>query len=229
MKMNESVFSLPAGFTVTAHAGAMNTAANTLESLKVGLQNADIAEVDVSHAADGTPVLYHGFTPPADATLLEDALQVLASFPDKWMNLDLKVFDHLPAVQEIAKRCGVLDRVFFTGVGKRHAEDARTGAPKIPYYLNVSILPLLKNNKAYAHHLVHLAQRCGAVGLNSNHMNATQTIVDAFHENSLLVSLWTVRNEKDMQKVLRLAPDNMTTVMPDRANLMLKEGETDND
>ena len=219
--MRESEYSLPSGFTVTAHAGAMNTPANSLESLRIGLENADIAEVDVSHTADGTPVLYHGFNPPADAALLEDALKLLASFPDKRMNLDLKVFDCLPAVQAVAERCGVLSQVFFTGVSRKHAKAARSGAPKIPYYLNRDIMPLLQYSTAYAKHLVRTVKRCGAVGLNCSHCNASAVLVNTFHQSGLPVSIWTAKNEKDLQKILCLAPDNMTTLLPDRAREML--------
>ena len=126
-------------------------------------------------------------------------------------------------MQKLAEEIGVLPQVFFTGVFKRFVADVRVGAPKIPYYLNVDINPLRKYKKEYALHLVRLVERCGAVGLNCNHMNASPNLVRTFHEHGLLVSIWTVRNERQLQRVLRLAPDNMTTVMPDRVNAVLAQ------
>ena len=133
------------------------------------------------------------------------------------MNLDLKVFSHCAAVQTIAEQCGVLEQVFFTGVGKGKTDTVRNNAPKIPYFLNCSIAPLLKNSKGYARHLLHAVQNCGAIGLNCNFSNATETIVRKMHRAGLLVSLWTPNNEAQIERVLRLAPDNMTTRRPDLA------------
>lgn len=229
MKQNKTVFSLPDSFTVTAHAGAMDTPANSLESLKIGLQNADIAEVDISVADDGSPALFHGHHAPEGAPPLKDALELLAQYPDKRMNLDLKVFSHCAKIQSLAEACGVLGQVFFTGVFKSDVERVRADAPKIPYYLNININPFLKYSVSYAHRLVKTAQACGALGMNCNHMNATHLLVNAFHKHDLLVSIWTVRSEKQMKKVLRLAPDNMTTTMPDQVNARLQAEEEDND
>ena len=222
-KQSNTPMILPQGFTVTAHTGSMGTKDNSPESLQVGLQNAAVAEVDISVAADGTLVLFHGSTPPKDAMALEAAFRMLAQYPDKRMNLDLKVFTHCGALQRLAEDCGVLEQVFFTGVFKGETARVHADAPKIPYYLNVDINPLRKYKKEYALHLVRLVERCGAVGLNCNHMNASPNLVRTFHEHGLLVSIWTVRNERQLQRVLRLAPDNMTTVMPDRVNAVLAQ------
>ena len=48
----------PRAFTVTAHTGAMGTPENSLESMRVGFENADIVEFDVRFNADKIPVLW---------------------------------------------------------------------------------------------------------------------------------------------------------------------------
>jgi glycerophosphoryl diester phosphodiesterase len=55
----------------------------------------------------------------------------------------------------------------------------------------------------------------GAIGINFNKDSATKELVDTFHNNGLLVSIWTVNEEKDMHKILYFAPDNITTRNPD--------------
>ncbi len=223
MKKNETAFSLPEGFSVTAHTGAMDTPANSLESLAVGLQNADIAEVDISVADDGTLALFHGHHAPEGSPPLKAAFEILAQYPDKRMNLDLKVFSNCAELQSLAEECGVLGQVFFTGVFKSEVERVRADAPKIPYYLNININPFLKYSVSYAHRLVKSVQQLGAVGMNCNHMNATHLLVHTFHKHDLLVSIWTVRSDSQMKKVLRLAPDNMTTTIPDKVRETLQK------
>ncbi|MBQ7597041.1 MAG: glycerophosphodiester phosphodiesterase [Clostridia bacterium] len=224
MKDTKSTTILPSGFTITAHAGALDTEANTLDSVRVCLENADIAEIDLRFLPDGTPVLSHN-SPSADAARLEDAFRLLKQFPDKRMNVDVKATTDMPLVQKLAEEIGVLPQVFFTGVVKRFVAAVRAGAPKIPYYLNVDLIPLFSSGKAYANHLVHLVQLNGAIGLNCNYGCATSTIVQACHRHGLLVSLWTARSEDAANKILSLGADNLTTTMPDKVRKMASAGD----
>ena len=217
MKQQFSPGALPEHFTLTAHSGCMGTKDNSVESINVGFEHADIVEVDVAFAADGTPVMFHGPIPPSDAVPLAKAFELLAQRPEKKMNLDLKRFHRTAAVQALAEAYGVLGQVFFTGVRKGKVAVVHKGAPKIPYFLNCEILPLLKSRKGYAAHLVRVIRRCGAIGLNANYGNTTETIVTEMHSAGLLVSLWTVNSKAAMESVLQLAPDNMTTRQPDLA------------
>ena len=216
---------LPDGFTVTAHAGAMGTPDNSLESLEVGLANADVIEFDLRFTSDGTPVLSHSWPLPKDAVPLKEAFALLAQYPDKKANVDLKSTDNLPEVQRLAEEAGVLGRIFFTGVFQKFVPAVRAGAPRIPYYLNCNILPLLKHSHAYADRLARRVQKAGAVGLNSNFTNATRTIVAAQRKRGLLVSFWTPSTPQRLEKTLQLMPDNITTRTPDVLREMLKDKE----
>ena len=201
---------LPEGFTVTAHAGAMGTPDNSMESLEVGLANADIIEFDLRFTSDGAPVLSHNWPVPKDAVPLEAVFRLLAQHPDKKANVDIKSTDNLSEVQKLAEETGVLDQI------------VRADAPKIPYYLNCSILPLFKYSHVYAERLARRVQKAGAIGLNSNYGNATRTIVAAQHRKGLLVSFWTPSTPQKLEKTLHLKPDNITTRTPDVLREMLK-------
>lgn len=214
-------FKLPEGFTVTAHTGAMETADNSLESLEVGLANADVIEFDLRFASDGTPVLSHNWPVPKDAVSLETAFRLLTQHPDKKANVDLKSTDNLSEVQRLAEETGVLDQIFFTGVFPKFVPAVRADAPKIPYYLNCDIVPFLKYSAAYAERLARRVQKAGAVGLNSNYGNATRTIVAAQRRRGLLVSLWTPSTPEKLEKTLLLKPDNITTRTPDVLRKMI--------
>lgn len=211
--------------TVTAHTGAMQTKENSLESMRAGFANADIVEFDVRFNSDKAPVLSHSWPLPKDAVPLEDAFRLLAQYPDKQANVDLKSTDNLPAVQALGEQYGVLEQIFFTGVFSTFVSAVQKGAPKIPYYLNCDINPFFKNSTAYARRLAKRVEESGAVGLNCNFRNVTPRIVAAMHERGLPVSLWTVSSEDQVQKVLRLGPDNVTTRIPDRVNAALSQTE----
>ena len=211
--------------TVTAHTGAMNTPENSLESMRVGFANADIVEFDVRFNSDKVPVLSHNWPLPKDAVPLEEAFKLLAQYPDKQANVDLKSTDNMSAVQALAEQYGVLDQVFFTGVFTAFVPAVRKGAPKIPYYLNCDINPFFKNSSAYARRLAKRVKENGAVGLNCSFRNATPCMIATLHEKGLPVSLWTVSNEDQLQKVLRLGPDNVTTRIPDRVSAALLQSK----
>ena len=64
--------------------------------------------------------------------------------------------------------------------------------------------------------LVEKVKNAGAMGINFNYKNASKELVEVFHENGLLVSIWTVDDEYNMYKILSFEPDNMTTRNPDK-------------
>lgn len=88
--------------------------------------------------------------------------------------------------------------------------------PTVSYYLNYEVKKEDKQTPEYLNDLVKIVKDSGAVGINFNKDSATKALVDTFHKNDLLVSIWTVNEEKDMQKILYFAPDNITTRHPDK-------------
>ena len=72
-----------------------------------------------------------------------------------------------------------------------------------------------KETDEYLESLVKTVKDSGAVGINCSYKNVTEKMIKAFRDNGLLVSVWTVNDEKDMYKVLQLRPDNITTRHPD--------------
>ena len=71
--------------------------------------------------------------------------------------------------------------------------------------------------------LVEKVKNAGAIGINFNHKSASKELVDIFHENGLLVSIWTVNNKLKMRRILTFAPDNITTRKPDKLSKFVKK------
>lgn len=209
-------------FTYTAHTGCLGTDDNSLESIAVGAEyGAQIVEFDVRYY-DKNPVLAHD-EPKGDEVTLKEAFLKVKEYEDLKVNVDIKSTEYLEKVQITAEETGVSDRIFFTGIEESDVEVVKKTCPDVEYYLNVDVLSPRKQNEEYLRSLVEKVKSCGAVGINFNKDNATEELVDIFHENGLLVSIWTVNDTVDIYRILSYGPDNITTRNPDKLREALKE------
>lgn len=202
---------LPDGFTVTAHTACEGTEDNSVEAMKKGVEcGANTVEFDLSVNSKGVPVLAHTYPEKAVATLSE-AFDFLSEHPDIKANIDVKTDGRVGFVQSLAKEKGILGQIFFTGIELEEVPAVKETCPDVPYYLNMELNKKKLLNENYIKSLVETTKEAGAIGINLNFKQTSQALVDAFHESGLLVSVWTVNTENDMQRMLYYAPDNITT------------------
>lgn len=201
--------------SITWHAGAMNTEPNTLESIEVAIKNnAEIIEIDVTFHPDGTPVIIHSSAPAEnEGILFEDAIKLLAKCSCK-VNLDLKSTANLPAVDEIINKYGMMSRVFYTGVFESWVETVKNNS-SIPYYLNYSVSRKESKKEDAAQAVADKAKALGVIGINANFRGVRKQFSDVMHKNGIEVSLWTANKKREMKKVIKASPDNITTKRPD--------------
>lgn len=225
-KMNEYKnmdIKLPKDFTITAHTGCMDTEENTLESIKTGAENgASIVEFDLYFTQDGEPVLAHD-EPVGGEVTLDGAFEYISKIPNIQVNVDVKTCDALEKVYPTARKYGVENRIFYTGINEEDVETVKKDSPQVTYYLNVDVEKSKATDKEYLLSLVKKVKNAGAVGINFNYKSATKELVEVFHENGLLVSIWTVNDEYNMYKILSFAPDNITTRNPDELSRIVQE------
>ncbi len=195
-------------FTLTAHTGCMKTKENSLESIEAGIKNgADIVEFDLSFFGD-IPVLSHD-KPKGGEVTLKEAFKKVSEYENIKANVDVKETTYLEKVLPLAEEYGIENRIFFTGIKDEFVPFAKeTG---IEYYLNVNVEKKRKQTEEYLLSLVEKVKNAGAIGINFNKNNATKRLVDVFHENNLLVSIWTVDRKHQMKKIIAMNPDNITT------------------
>ena len=219
----KKVGSLPKNFTITAHTGCMKTKENSLESLKVGAENgADIVEFDLYFTENGEPVLSHN-KPVGGEVTLDEAFAFISKLENIKVNVDVKTCDALEKVYPCAQKYGVENRIFYTGVKDEFVEPVKKGSPEVDYYLNVSVDKSKRKNREYLLSLVEKVKKASAIGINFKYTGASKELVDIFHENGLLVSIWTVNSKFKMPKILSLAPDNITTRKPDKLSQIVKK------
>lgn len=202
-------------FTVTYHAGALNTPANSIESIEVALADgAQIVEFDVTFRPDGTAVIIHSDSPAAnEGVLLDDALAAVAKSKSCKINLDIKSVANLPEVDRLVNKHGLFERSFYTGVFDYWVDDVRNNSA-IPYYLNHKITAKEASDKQAAQALADKAKSLGVIGINSNFRTASALFAETMHENGLSVSLWTANSAKDIAATAKCNPDNITTKKP---------------
>ena len=196
--------------TVTAHSGCMDLPDNSLEAMEAGVQaGAQIVEFDLQYNDAGEPVLSHD-APAGQCVTLQDAFAFLAAHPDVRANVDVKDTSRLECVEPMAQEAGVLDRIFFTGLEERDIPIAREKCPSVPYYLNTKVSRFTNIKK-----LADKVRELGALGVNVNKRCLSPRLTRVFHDEGLLVSVWTVDKKNRALVTLMLQPDNVTTRRPD--------------
>lgn len=214
---------LPLNFTYTAHTGCCGTDDNSISSIESGAAyGAQIVEFDLNFDEQKNPVLSHD-EPKGGEVVLDEAFKKVSEYESLKVNVDLKSYDSLRQVQELASKYNILNRIFFTGVNEEHVDVVKMSCPAVSYYLNIDVKDASEHTEEYLDSLVSKVKQCGAIGINFNKDSASKELVERFHENGLLVSIYTVDKEVQMYEILSYAPDNITTKNPDKMQEILKE------
>ena len=189
---------------ITAHAGAEDTKANTMESIrKLVVCGADAIEIDVrSH--NGKLILSHDV--PAEGEVydtLETCFREVVKHAGLKVNVDLKEYDIIPAIAQTAQQCGILDRIMISG-DMSAADLLYTHLHGIMVCYNESQMPKGVDMLA----CVSLA---GCEILNVYYGLVTDEMYAAAPER---LSLWTVNDETAIRKQLQAGVYNITTCCP---------------
>lgn len=186
---------------ITAHSGAENTIDNTIESIRVMADcGADVIEIDV-RMHEGRLVMSHD-EPKGEVDSLADAFAIVEKHPGLRMNIDLKQTGIVSAVAELARKCGVEDRLLFTGgVGEDDFPAIRERGLTVWY--NSDAMPKDADWLAGVDAL-------GFGGLNLYFGDVTEEL----EKNAHRLSVWTVDDEAMLRKLLSLGVMGITTRCP---------------
>ena len=205
----------PAGrkYLLTAHAGAMDTKPNTVESLqRLVKTDVDFIEIDVSFRPSGLPVVIHDAAPREnEGTPLEDALAVLGP-SEKHVQFDIKAFNprHLAQLPKMIVDAGLEKRTFFAGAQNTNDYAVlRKACPGLCNTLNCKP-PKVPGPEMDA--LVATCVKIGAEWANVNYKNASRAFADALHARGIRLSVWTADSAETIEACAALDPDNITTL-----------------
>lgn len=191
---------------ITAHAGAEETNANTLESLiKLSECGADAVECDVRER-DGELFLSHNeLEPGKDYATLEDAFKIFAPHEGLKVNIDLKTEGLVPSVDKLAKKSGMDGRVVFTG---------SAGESDISYIVNNGLQCWYNAERLDQSEWdapLKAVEQKGLYAVNAYYRFAQARLSD---NDPTRFSVWTVDGEGDLREFLKAGVLNITTRAP---------------
>ena len=194
---------------ITAHAGCENTPANSLENIIAAVESgAEMMEVDV--VSDGNR-LYLSHDPsedPSACVSFETFMSILADVPALRVNCDVKQEGLVPAVMEIAKRYGQEWRILFTGScnDDGHLADGLGADLWVGIWGGDRATVFRDHAEQYAHYR--------DLVLNVDAGLITDENAAYLKEQGVGLSGWTISNEADLRRFLKLGLTNITTRTP---------------
>jgi len=232
---------------VAAHTGCGvhpdNTMASFLEGMELG---ADIVEVDVRAARDGTAILLHDDSPylrthdfgqlnepevrerldplysDYEIATLEQVLKVSAARGTK-LNLDLKAADSIEPAVRLIRQYEAQSRTYITGCSDRMTELY----PDIQVMMNTPdelTMEQMEHYGEFADAIVSKALSDGYSGLNMNGFTCLPPIVRRARDAGLKVWVYTINELPLMQWFVGMGVNAITTRAP-KLLLELVKGE----
>ncbi len=222
---DERKLSFVDNFTITAHTGSYNTPMNSVESVKVAIDNkAQIIELDIRQRPDGTLVMSHDIVVTNnDGTPLKAAFEVLKD-SDIQINCDIKETRTLNSLYALLVEYHLSERAFLTGIEPANVEALKNSdCVVLDYYLNCKPSRIKIFSDDYRQKIIDMLEDTGAVGINCNYKFAGGQLSNLLHKKGYKLSVWTVDSKKKAKKMLVLKPDNVTTKKPDMINQVIDE------
>ncbi len=234
---------------VTLHSGAQDRVPNSQSYLDLAAEKKpDVVEVDVRRTSDGIAVLHHN--PDVrigdNSLLIKDAplerllavkpglltLSQAMEFCHKhklFMNLDLKETEAAdPAISDIRK-LDMAKEILFSGCGRKEILYIREHLPHARVLLNVDDEELDCEGDQYTAAVernVYNASELGCCGLNVNYLYCREEMVSYARTRSLPLMVWTIDNEQEMRRFLKLGVYSITTNRIDFFHRIQKEMTT---
>lgn len=198
---------------IVTHAGCEGTIPNSWQYIEKAMESdCDVIELDV-RKYDGKLLLSHDCIQPeriiynqscqvdSRYVTFEEAAIRICQETDKLINCDLKE-DILMDVIDMARQIGIEDRLIFTGTTNIKVCDLpgyRQNRKQI--FLNV------EGNDCN----LDVLEKTGARGINIEYNKVTKTLVNEVHKRDLELYVGTVDKEEQMEKMLDLGVDGITS------------------
>lgn len=222
---------------------------NTLAGIEHAIRDgAHAIEVDVRGTRDGGPVLMHDATlqrtcgdpraveeltlaelrdvrvfdphgrlPPQPIPTLTEAIETIAGRCA--IEIDFPAPGIEAEVAGVVRRLGAQRWTWFTTHPPDSAEVLRRACPRSTVLLSVHVQPRWVRDLADA---IRVAGSLGLHGINPSHRVLSAPVVAHAHERGLLVGCWTVNEQADLDRVVSIGVDYVTTDHPDRAFNVLR-------
>ncbi len=210
---------------ITAHSGALKTKQNKqpyFDAVADGRIVADALEVDIFGFGKKLFLSHPPLVLPYNKIPLEYAFEFIREH-NLQLNCDLKSVKLFDAVKELAVKMGVDDLIYFTGsVRIQHLPSLTAGV----WYGNYTVfkkLGLSAENVPDIKKYIDSFGNSRFLGVNLNYRYLTDEFMQAAKDAGLRISTFTVDKEKDLRRLIKWQPDNITTNRPDIAQKIRTE------
>jgi glycerophosphoryl diester phosphodiesterase len=219
---------------IAAHTGCNSTPYNTIESFLEGIRlGADIVEVDLRIARDGTVILLHDDSPYihectfeqlnqlhvrtkvnplyewSDIVRLTDILQIAKQHRVK-LNLDIKTAAAIEPVIQVVKQHDAVEQVFITGCSENITNCHRD--IEVVFNTPTKLTTEEKNNYSlYVKKVCNIGVSGSYYGLNMHYETCRPELVEFAHEHGLAVWVYTVNDPDVMGRLIQSGVDAITT------------------
>lgn len=225
---------------ITAHSGCEGTARDSRDSLLKALElGADVAEVDVRRAPDGSLIISHDRQRAYPQALsLREAMELIAADGSMGLNCDLKEAETAEDALSMAHELGIPpERLFLSGrltpailrakpwiarqcrvylnLEEVLGELIGTGAREERVSLWVRIRDEMRELAPHLESISRICREVGAQTLNLPYLPLTKPCFDL--AGSIPLSVWTVNEDPLIEEMLRLGVANLTTLRVKRA------------
>lgn len=208
---------------ITAHGGALGTGRNTARYFdRVADYAADALEIDVRKRGD---LLYISHLPalfPKRKITLAEAFDRVRESGLR-INCDLKQRGMVRAVLDLAKSKGIADKVYFTGTASLEDSDELDAGEVWLNSFNFRDTGITPETAALIKEKIDATGNPAFRGVNINRSLATDAFMEAAKKAGLGVSVYTVDDPREQERILAHNPDNMTTNQPVTARRILEK------
>lgn len=195
---------------VTAHAGCMNTAMDSIESIEAGIKyGADIIEVDLNIDKNKNLVLSHDL-PEEDIEYVQFymVLEIMKKHKNVLLNIDVKSTAVLSRLKDMISRYKLSDSVFLTGLTFNDIAENKEELKGIHYLVNLEDSDI---KSIHAERLMDKLKEMNAEGININHELVTSEFAAVCKEGKIILSVWTIDNVEYMDRAISLGVNSITT------------------
>ena len=209
---------------IIAHTGCMGTKMNSRESILAGIQEqADYIEVDVRFLGDQA-VLTHDRPELGNEYLsLEEAVRLVRDAEPVRLALDLKEWDRIGEVAALLEQYDMLGRSVYLGNFMEDMDAMMRWGKGVACFPNVYPEQAAGLDEDGRKSLAERVKRLGARAVGMNYRAVTPELIQALHEQGIMLSAWTVELETDMRRLMAWGADFITSDRPDLVRACMKK------
>ena len=209
---------------IIAHTGCMGTKMNSRESILAGIQEqADYIEVDVRFLGDRAVLTHDRPELGNEYQSLEEAVRLVRDAEPVRLALDLKEWDRIGEVAALLEQYDMLGRSIYLGNFMEDMDVMMRWGKGVACFPNVYPEQAAGLDEDGRKSLAERVKRLGARAVGMNYRAVTPELIQALHEQGIMLSAWTVELETDMRRLMAWGADFITSDRPDLVRACMKK------